>query len=113
MAGTALGLLGAAIGLEYVGARVFSVLWPAMVGAVCGGAAVAVVRRPWAPRLLAAGYGALAAAYAFRFAQTPFGPVGRWLPPLLAGAAGPFALPAADRLIRALDRRPPRGAGPD
>ncbi len=95
-AGNALVLLGAALGQEYVGAHIFSLVWPALVGMACGAVGVAALagqRLSWLGRMLGAGFGVLSAAYAFHFADTPYGPPGRWLPPLAAAAGAAVALP--------------------
>lgn len=96
-AGSLLAVTGAAIGQEYVGAQVFSVLLPALVGVAIATAAAAVAGTPPAAvrhalAALCAGYAGISALLDFRFTELPFGPTGRWLPPLvaavLAGAAG-------------------------
>lgn len=95
-AGNALTLIGGALGLEYVGAHVFSIVWPGLVGMVCGAAGVLFLRRVGlglVGRLIGAGYGALSALYAFHFAATPLGVPGRWVPPMLAAAAAAILLP--------------------
>lgn len=88
---------GAALGQEYVGARVFSVVFPALVGLVMAALATtwAGPLRPGLRHLLATALGGcagLSALLDFRFTDEPFGPVGRWLPPLVAavvaGAVG-------------------------
>jgi hypothetical protein len=90
--------LGALVLSEYVGTAVFSWLLPGLLGAGSGELASTVsypVRRPRpAPAIrvivAAAGIAApvIAALQAFRLADIPYGPAGRWLPPVLAAAAG-------------------------
>ena len=82
---------GAALGQEYVGARVFSIVFPALIGIVL--AAVAVTwTGPLHPRLrhlvatVTTVGASLSALLDFRFTEEPFGPAGRWLPPLAAAA---------------------------
>lgn len=96
---------GAALGQEYVGAHVFSVVFPMLVGLV-----IAALTVTWAgpmrPRLrhavgaAAAGFAGLSALLDFRFTQEPFGPAGRWLPPLAAAVAAGIVG------VEALARRP-------
>lgn len=101
---------GGAVGSEYVGSAVLSFVVPALVGAGCGFGATrggvlgggAVARS--VTLAVAAGYAALSAALAFRFATTDFGPVGEWLPPVLAGMAGALAWPLLDPRPPALSR---------
>lgn len=92
-------ILGGGIASEYVGAKVFSVLMPGLVGAAIGGCSLAVARaasrRGRLPegmrsslRVLAAAHAVLSALYGFRFANTAYGTTGRWLPPVLAAALG-------------------------
>jgi hypothetical protein len=87
-------LLGAVLGYNYVGAQFFSLLVPGLVGAV-----VAVAGRRAAggglsgpellgSRLVTAGYATVSALYAFRFADEPYGPTGRWLPPVVCALVG-------------------------
>lgn len=95
-AGNALTLIGGALGLEYVGAHVFSIVWPGLVGMVCGAVGLIFLRGVGlglVGRLIGAGYGALSALYAFHFAATPLGVPGRWVPPMLAAAAAAILLP--------------------
>jgi hypothetical protein len=118
LAGTGLCLLGAAVGQEYVGARYFSVIWPGLVGLACAVAALALggACRPGVLRLVGAGYGVLSALYDFRFATDPFGPPGRWVPPVAAAALAALLLPGlvmsapSRRAAPAGTRRSSRGA---
>lgn len=102
-AGTLLAVVGGALGQEYVGAHWFSVLFPALVGIVIAAAAAAAAG-PLPPVLvhvtaaMSGGYAALSALLDFRFTDVPFGPVGRWLPPLLAAAVA--GVVAAELLAR-------------
>jgi hypothetical protein len=80
---------GAALGQEYVGARVFSIVFPALIGLVLAALATAWAGplRPEFRHLAAAGLAGcagLSALLDFRFTDEPFGPAGRWLPPLVA-----------------------------
>jgi len=89
-------LIGAVIAYNYVGAEFFSVLVPGLVGAACAVSA----RRAAGPvsatstvlglgvRLVSGGYAVLSALYAFQFADEPYGPAGRWLPPVAAALVG-------------------------
>lgn len=96
---------GAALGQEYVGARVFSVVFPVLVALV-----VAAVTVTWAgplrPRLrhcvaaAVATAAGLSALLDFRFTHEPFGPAGRWLPPLAA------AVVTGAAAVEVLARRP-------
>ena len=90
--------LGALVLSEYVGTSVFSWLLPGLLGAGSGELASSVsypVRRP-PPALaavavtFAAGIAApiVAAVQAFQIADIPYGPAGRWLPPVAASAGG-------------------------
>jgi len=84
-------LAGGAVGADYVGAAYFSLLVPLVIGLACGWAASRGAGRvlpPWVGSGVAAGYAAAGAALSFRFASTPYGAVGTWLPPLAAAAAG-------------------------
>ncbi|MHB8451823.1 MAG: hypothetical protein ACYDAQ_15460 [Mycobacteriales bacterium] len=95
-AGTVVALVGAALGQEYVGAHLFSLIWPALVGMTAGSGAmlgIGRLRLPGVARILGAGYGVLSAAYSFHFADTPYGQTGRWLPPLVCAAAAGVLLP--------------------
>jgi hypothetical protein len=95
-------LLAGAVGGDYVGAAVFSLVVPLLGGAACGYAATRGAGRdggavPRAVTLaVAAVDGGAAAGFAFHVADTPFGPVGSWLPPVLAGAAGALLWPVVD-----------------
>jgi len=120
-------LLGGAVSSEYVGAHLYSLIVPALVGLACGwavsrGAAAVAPRRSGptgglsaAAGLLAVGLAALSAALAFRFADTPYGGAGRWVPPVLLGAAGAlawsrlFEAPAPEAPGRGGDSRVGRG----
>ncbi|MGH3743751.1 MAG: hypothetical protein ACRDTP_02700 [Mycobacteriales bacterium] len=83
---------GAVLGQEYVGARVFSVVFPLLVGLV-----IAAVAASWAgpvgrslrhgAAVTAAVCAGLSALLDFRFTDEPFGSAGRWLPPLVAAVA--------------------------
>lgn len=98
-------VVGAALGQEYVGARVFSVVFPVLVGIV-----LAALTVTWAgplhPRLrhlmasVAAAGAGLSALLDFRFTDEPFGPPGRWLPPLAAAVVAGLAA------VEMLARRP-------
>ena len=92
-------IVGGGIASEYVDAKFFSIVIPGLVGAGIGGCSIGAARlasqRAWLPdgmraalRTLALGYGVASALYAFRFAGTSYGPVGHWLPPVVAGAFG-------------------------
>jgi hypothetical protein len=108
---TVLTVAGAALGQEYVGAHIFSVVFPALVGIVLAAGAVAVagplsttVRRVVA--VLIGSYAAVSSLLDFRFTALPFGPPSRWLPPLVAAAvAGVLA-------TEVLARRPPATSTP-
>jgi hypothetical protein len=100
-------LLGAALGQEYVGARFFSVVFPALVGVALALAVMSAAGpvRPAGRAVLAAltaGYAAISALLDFRFTDLPYGGPGRWLPPVLAAvvaavvAAVGFARPAQE-----------------
>lgn len=96
---------GAALGQEYVGARVFSIVFPALVGLVLAALTVAGAGplRPGLRHLVAmalAGCAGLSALLDFRFTGEPFGSAGRWLPPLVA------AVVAAALGSEVLARRP-------
>lgn len=93
--GTVGGAAGAALGQEYVGARVFSVAFPALVGLVLAALAAAWAGplRPalrHAAAVAVAAYAGISALLDFRFTDEPFGPAGRWLPPLVAAVAAAF-----------------------
>lgn len=119
-AGTLLAVLGGALGQEYVGARWFSVLFPALVGVVVGAAAAAVAG-PVPPALghavavLSGGYAGISALLDFRFTDLPFGPAGRWLPPLVAavvaGVAGAEVLARRPVSVPVRTGRAPRRTG--
>lgn len=126
LAGTvALGVLGAAagaaLGQEYVGARVFSVVFPLLVGLVLAALAAAwagPVRPPLrhAVATVAAACAGLSALLDFRFTAEPFGPAGRWLPPLaaavLAGLVGTETLARRPvSAVRHADRAPASTSG--
>lgn len=103
VAGSLLAVAGAAIGQEYVGAQVFSVLLPALVGLAIAMAAAAVAGTPPAPvrravAALCAGYAGISALLDFRFTDLPFGSTGRWLPPLAAAVL--VAAAGAELLVR-------------
>lgn len=95
-----------------MGAHVFAVVFPALVGIVIAAAAAA-----WAGPMRAllrhgmAGLvgvcAGLSALLDFRFTDEPFGPVGRWLPPLAAAVA------AAVAAVEVLARRPVSGRARD
>lgn len=90
--------LGALVLSEYVGTSVFSWLLPGLLGAGSGELASTVsypvrrVRPVPAVRLViwVAGIVApvVATVQAFRLADVPYGPAGRWLPPVSAAVAG-------------------------
>lgn len=90
--------LGALVLSEYVGTSVFSWLLPGLLGAGSGELAstasypvrrarpVPVVRAiVWAAGIAAP---VVATVQAFRLADVPYGPAGRWLPPVIAAVAG-------------------------
>lgn len=94
---------GGAVGSEYVGSAVLSLVVPALVGAACAwGATRGAVR--WAGVVVptavvlavAAVYAAVSAVLAFRVAATPLGGVGQWLPPVAAAVAGVALWPLID-----------------
>lgn len=83
---------GAALGQEYVGAHVFSVVFPLLVGLVIAAVAAAWAGPVRAPvrhgvATVVAACAGLSAALDFRFTSEPFGPAGRWLPPVVAAVA--------------------------
>lgn len=94
----AIALIGALVLSEYVGTAVFSWLLPGLLGAGSGELASSVsypVRRsrpsPGIRAIVAAaGLAApvVATVQAFRLADVPYGPAGRWLPPVIAAVAG-------------------------
>lgn len=95
-AATVVALVGAALGQEYVGAHLFSLIWPALVGMTAGSGAmlgIGRLRLPGVARAIGAGYGVLSAAYSFHFADTPYGVPGRWVPPMVCAAAAGVLLP--------------------
>jgi len=103
--GTVLCVVGSAVGQEYVGARLFSWVFPALVGVVIAslvlawtGPLAATVRAVVGG--LCSAYAAISALLDFRFTHEPYGPTGRWLPPLAAGVA------AAAVTVLVLGRRP-------
>ncbi|MHB2022974.1 MAG: hypothetical protein ACYCO3_06565 [Mycobacteriales bacterium] len=90
-------LAGAAVTSEYVGAAVFSILTPALLGIACGAASTRAARVPagsWrhrAVRAVAVLYALIGTGYGFRFVighPSPFSPAGQVLPPYLAAALG-------------------------
>lgn len=90
-------LAGASITSEYVGAQVFSILTPALLGVACGLATTAAARVPGgtprhrAVRVVAVIYALIGTAYGFRFVigrPSPFSPAGQVLPPYVAAALG-------------------------
>jgi hypothetical protein len=90
--------LGALVLSEYVGTAVFSWLLPGLLGAGSGELASTVAypmrrSRPTpAVRAVVAAAGVVAPVVAtlqaFRIADVPFGPVGSWLPPVVAAVVG-------------------------
>jgi hypothetical protein len=87
LAASAVALAGAAVGYNYVQTQLFSLIVPGLVGLLCGRAAIRCARRAsWRVQLVAVGCAAASALLAFRFAAVPFGPPGRWLPPMLLAA---------------------------
>lgn len=90
LAASMVGLIGGVIASEYVGAKIFSIVTPALVGVACGMAAVAAARVPlrgplyrWV-RAVAVVYALIGTGYGFRFVpggQSPFHPAGQVLPP--------------------------------
>ena len=109
-------VVGAAVGQEYVGAQYFSWLFPGLIGLACSSAAVRLAgplraRPALALRLMAGGYGAVSALLDFRFTQLAFGPVGRWLPPVLAAIVGGVVLrPHELDPVKRASRRGPASA---
>jgi len=90
-------MVGGQVASEYVGAKVFSIVTPALVGVACGIAAIAAGRiRPREHgytllRLIAVLYAVIGTGYGFRFVvghQDPFGPAGQVVPPYLGAALG-------------------------
>ncbi len=90
-------VLGGVVATQYVGAKVFSIVVPALVGVACGAAAVAAASAP--PRSVAATLvraGAIVAAvlgtaYGFRLVVgggSAVSPLGTVLPPYAAAATG-------------------------
>ena len=99
-------LLGSLVGLEYVGAQTFSIVVPGLVGLLCasvGARAAAPVSTPWL-RVIAMVYAVLSALYDFRFTDLPYGPTGRWLPPVLTAGVVAVVFPLPARVAAA--RRP-------
>jgi hypothetical protein len=96
--------LGGLIEGDYVGAaKGMGLLLPALVGLACTAAmsrAAAPERGPLVT-LLGAGLGALAALLGFWSAQEPYGGVGDWLPPVLAGVVGAIGWAWYDRPVQA------------
>jgi hypothetical protein len=99
LAAFATGLAGGVVASEYVGAHIFSVVTPALLGVACGTAATAAARRRGgsgggrsrAVRAVAVLYALLGTAWSFRFVtggSSPFSPAGQVLPPYLAAALG-------------------------
>jgi hypothetical protein len=97
LAASAAAIAGAVITSEYVGAQIFSVVTPALLGIACGFAATAAARvRPGsaahrAVRALAVLYALIGTAYGFRLVvgrPSAFGPAGQVVPPYLAAALG-------------------------
>ncbi len=91
--------IGSGIASEYVDAKIFSVAIPGLVGAGIGGCSIGLARiasqRAWLPdgmraalRGLSVLYGVMAALLAFKFAETPYGSLGHWLPAVVASAFG-------------------------
>jgi hypothetical protein len=89
-------MVGSVIVSEYVGASVFAIVTPALVGVACGEAATrasgagARSRAQTLARIAAVVYALIGTAYAFTFVPgggDPFGPVGQVLPPYAAAAA--------------------------
>ena len=95
-------LVGAQVLSEYVGMHVFSWLLPGLLGAGSGELGSSVLHPgdrdgPGPAARIAVSFAAvvapaLAAAAAFPVSGMPTGPVGRWLPPVLAAAVGASAL---------------------
>ncbi len=92
----AVGMVGSVIVSEYVGAGVFAIVTPALVGVACGEAATRASGAPprsraqTLARVAAVLYALIGTAYAFRFVPgggDPFGPAGHVLPPYVAAAA--------------------------
>lgn len=98
LAASVAALAGAVVATQYVGAEVFSVVVPGLVGMAAAGAATAAAPTGGGPRhrlvlAVAALYGVVGTAYGFVFVpggQSPFGPPGQVLPPYAAAAAGPW-----------------------
>lgn len=94
LAGTALGLtgtalFGGAVSGEYVGASVFDLLVPMLVGIACGLVAARGARSLSTPAaaVLAAAYAVLSAAYGFHFSRTAMASFAQAGPPLILGGA--------------------------
>lgn len=95
LAATAVMVVGGHVGADYVGAdHGFSLFIPLITGVLCGWAASRAVgvTRAWSVRVIAAAYAAASSPLMFRVNGEAFGDVGRWLPPILAAAAGALFL---------------------
>ena len=95
LAATAVMVVGGHVGADYVGAdHGFSLFIPLITGVLCGWAASRAVgvTRAWLVRVIAAVYAAASSPLMFRVNGEPFGSAGRWLPPILAAAAGALLL---------------------
>lgn len=97
LAASAASIFGAVVTSEYVGAQIFSIVTPALLGVACGIAATTAARavpgsrRHRAVRALAVLYALIGTAYGFRFVvgrPSAFSPVGQVLPPYVATVLG-------------------------
>jgi hypothetical protein len=97
LAALVVGLLGGVVTTQYVGAKLFSIITPALVGIACGAAATAAARAPSRTRaatlvrVVAMAGAVLGTAYGFRLVvggSSAFTPAGTVLPPYVAAAAG-------------------------
>lgn len=115
LGGWAAALAGAVVGYNYVQAEAFSLIVPGLIGLLCATAATRLAGRATpAVQLVSAGYAAMSALLSFRLARVPFGPAGRWLPPLAVAvlAALLAAAPPRRRQRAGTGEGPAAGTGP-
>jgi hypothetical protein len=82
------------IGGDYVGATdAISLVYPFLAGLACGAALSrgAAPERGWHIVGLGMALGGIESLLGFWSANEPYGPTGRWLPPVIFGAIGPIA----------------------